>query len=151
VKLALVLVAAVTLVSCGRSNIDTKEAVRKGVIDYLEKRKSQTGLDVSLMNVDVSNVTFEKNEARATVTFQPKDTKTGAGGMSMTYVLERRGDQWVVKGRQESGANPHGGGMPMPGSGAMGSAPGGAMPQMPPNHPPMGAGAGTESKSPETK
>ena len=50
-----------------QNNIDNKEAVRKGVVDYLDKRKSQTGLDMSLMNVEVTNVTFEKNEARATV------------------------------------------------------------------------------------
>ena len=148
VKLVLPLIAALLLVSCGRGDINSKEAVRKGVVDYLEKRKAQTGLEMNLMNVEVTNVTFDKNEAHATVSFKPKDTKTGAAGMSMSYVLERRGDQWVVKGRQESGMSPHGGTPPMPASGATG-APGGALPQtpqLPPNHPPMGGGSETPKK-----
>jgi hypothetical protein len=120
------------IVSCARHDIDNKEAVRKGVVDYLEKRKSQTGLDMGLMNVEVTNVSFEKNEARATVAFRPKDAR--AGGMSMNYVLERKGDEWVVKGRQESGLSPHGGAAA---SGAIGgSAQPGDLPSMPLNHPP---------------
>ena len=69
-RILVALMAALLAVSCGRNNIDNKEAVRKGVVDYLDKRKSQTGLDMSLMNVEVTNVTFEKNEARATVAFR---------------------------------------------------------------------------------
>jgi hypothetical protein len=69
VKLVLPLVAALLLCSCGRHNIDNKEAVRKGVVEYLDKRKGQTGLDMNLMNVEVTNVNFDKNEARATVAF----------------------------------------------------------------------------------
>jgi hypothetical protein len=116
--------AAVLLCGCSR-NIDNKEAVRQGVIDYLNNRTSQTGLDMKLMNVDVSSVTFTNNEANATVSFQPKGG--GAQGMAMNYVLERRGDKWVVKGRKESGVNPHGGqaAPAMPGEGAL-----------PPGHPP---------------
>lgn len=127
VKLALPLVAAILLWSCGRSTTDNKNAVRQGVVDYLEKRKGQTGLDMNLMNVEVTNVTFNNNEARATVAFRAKDGKAG-GGMNMSYVLERKDDKWVVKGRQESGMSPHGGG-------ALPGAPGG-MPAMPLNHPP---------------
>jgi hypothetical protein len=80
------------------------------------------------MNVEVANVTFQGNEAKASISFKPKGSDAG-GGMTMSYTLERRGADWVVKGRQESGANPHGGSV----------MPGGAMPgaQMPPNHPPV--------------
>jgi hypothetical protein len=131
VKLVLPLVAALLLCSCGRHNIDNKEAVRKGVVEYLDKRKGQTGLDMNLMNVEVTNVNFDKNEARATVAFRSKDGSAG-GGMSMNYVLERKDDKWVVKGRQESGMSPHGGG-------AIPGATSGEMPAMPLNHPPTQA------------
>ena len=130
-RILVALAAALLTVSCARHGIDNKEAVRKGVVDYLEKRKSQTGLDMALMNVEVTNVSFEKNEARATVAFRPKDGR--AGGMSMNYVLERKDDQWEVKGRQESGLSPHAGAAA---SGAMGSTPPGDLPAMPLNHPP---------------
>jgi hypothetical protein len=131
VRILVALAAALLTFSCARHDIDNKEAVRKGVVDYLEKRKSQTGLDMGLMNLEVTNVSFEKNEARATVAFRPKDGR--AGSMSMNYVLERKGDQWVVKGRQESGLNPHGGAAT---PGAMGSPAPGDLPSMPLNHPP---------------
>ncbi len=140
-RILLALAAALLAVSCGRNNIDNKEAVRKGVVDYLEKRKSQTGLDMTLMNVEVTNVSFEKNEARATVAFRPKDGR--AGGMSMNYVLERKDNQWVVKGRQESGMSPHAG---TAAPGAMGSTPGAEMPAMPLNHPPTAPPPPADSK-----
>lgn len=117
--------AALLLSGCSR-DINNNEAVRQGVVDYLNKRTGQTGLDMKLMDVSVSNVTFQKNEAMATVSFQPKGG--GTGGMSMNYVLERSGSQWVVKGRKESGMNPHGN-QPLP----EGQAPAGSLP---PGHPP---------------
>lgn len=124
-----VLAATLLFFGCSR-NIDNKEAVRQGVLDYLNKRREQTGLDMKLMNVDVSNVSFRRNEATATISFQPKTG--GTSGMSMNYVLERSGNQWVVKGRKESGVNPHGAdglpGQAMPSAGE----PSGALP---PGHP----------------
>ena len=54
--------------------------------------------------------------------------------MAMSYVLERRGDQWVVKGRQDSGS--HSGGKRCPARCRVECrrAPG----ALPPNHPPVG-------------
>ena len=129
------------LVGCNKGNIDTKEAVRQGVIDYLASRQN---LNVSSMNVEVTSVTFKENEADATVSFAPK----GAGGgqpVSIPYTLERKGSRWVVK-PHAAGGSPHGGGMPggMPPGGSMpsGENPHGAMPPaggetgtMPPGHP----------------
>jgi hypothetical protein len=122
-----VFLAALLAPGCAR-DINNNEAVRKGVVDYLNKRKGQTGLDMTLMNVAVSNVTFQNNEASAMVSFQPK--AGGTQGMSMNYVLERKGSEWVVKGRKESGVNPHGAqGTPE----AMPADPSGALPA---GHPP---------------
>ena len=125
------------LVGCNKGSIDTKEAVRQGVIDYLASRQN---LNVSSMNVDVSSVTFKENEADAMVSFAPK----GAGGqpVSIPYTLERKGNRWVVKPRT-GGGSPHGGGAMPPGM-PSGENPHGAMPPggaespggaMPPGHP----------------
>ena len=132
------LLAALLLSGCSR-NIDTKEAVRTGVMDYLNKKRESTGLDMTRMNIEISDVKFNKDEAVAVVSFLPKDSK--AGGMSMNYQLERQGGKWVVKGRKESGANPHGGTTAVPG---MPEGMGGGMPEgmgggMPAGHPPMPA------------
>ena len=124
-------------IGCSR-DINNKDAVRQGVVDYLTKRKAETGLDMNLMNVEVANVTFQNNEAKASISFKPKGSDAG-GGMTMSYTLERQGAKWVVKGRQESGMAPHGGGAAPGGAMPGGAMPGGAAPgaQMPPNHPPV--------------
>src|SRR5208282_6082574 len=112
-----------------KKDIQSKEAVRQGVMNYLSKRS-----DLLSMDVNVTSVDFNKEEATATVRFQAKGNNTPAGSMTMQYVLERKSDQWVVKGRAGSG-NPHGV-MPQEGAGSMG-----AMPQtMPPGHPAVPSG-----------
>jgi hypothetical protein len=125
------------LAGCNKGNIDTKEAVRQAVIDYLAGRQN---INISSMNVEVTSVTFKENEANAMVTFAPKG---GGGGQPfpIPYTLERKGNRWVVKPRA-SGQNPHGGAAPSgegtpagempPGHPGVGGAPGG---QMPPGHP----------------
>jgi hypothetical protein len=125
------LAVAILLISACSKPAQNTEAVRQGVIDYLSARKEQTGLDMNLMQVDVTSVAFQKDEARATVYIRPK---SGAeGGMQFNYTLERKGSKWAVKGRTENGVNPHGGGaqkdMPAPGS----------APALPPGHPPVGS------------
>ena len=113
-------VAALVLAACSK-NIQNTEAVKQGVVDYLKERAPTMGLDMSAMDVNVDAVSFEKDVARANVSFVPKGMP-GAGGMTMDYVLERKGDKWAVKGRQVSPTNSHGD-QPLPES-------------MPPGHPP---------------
>jgi hypothetical protein len=140
-----VLAAALFLSGCGRA-VDSKEAVRQGVLDHLSTR---AGLDLKSMQVDVVSVSFRQNEADAVVSFQPKGSPGPSAGMQMQYTLEKKGGRWVVKVKRESGMSPHGGGAPGP---AMppGHPPGGAMPPggagtpggaMPPGHPPAGKSA----------
>ncbi len=127
--------AALLVSGCGR-NIDNKDAVRTGVMDYLNKKKESTGLDMTRMNIEISDVKFNKDEATAVVSFLPKDSTTG--GMSMNYQLERQGAKWVVKGRKEGASNPHGGTTAVPGGMPQGMgepATGG----MPAGHPPAAA------------
>ena len=101
----------VLLAACSK-DIQTTEAVRQSILDDLQQRKGTTGVDPALLDVNVGAVSFEKDQARASVSFSPKSAP-GAGGMNMTYVLERQGAKWMVKGRQVGGANPHGAqGMP---------------------------------------
>jgi len=118
-KLALV-TSVVILAACSR-DIQNTEAVRQGVVDYLQQRTAETGLDVNSLVVTVSSVSFEKDVARATVAFSPKSAP-GVTGMSMNYVLDRKGDKWVVKGRQVNPGGAHGAG------------------EMPPGHPTTGTG-----------
>ncbi|MGH9559179.1 MAG: hypothetical protein ACRD30_08050, partial [Bryobacteraceae bacterium] len=113
------LVAAAILVAACSLNIQNADAVKQGVIDYLRARSAQTGLDVNTMQLDVTSVSFGKDQARATIYFKPKD---GQGGMQMDYTLDRKGNKWVVRGHAENSANPHGSQMQFQ--------------ELPPGHPP---------------
>jgi|SRR5690349_23707222 len=117
------------LAACAQKNIENKESIRQAVIEYLKARQAQTGLDMSTMDVNVTAMTFERDTARATVDFR---VKGGDAGMQFNYTLDRKGDKWVVQGRQDSGQG-HGGVLPGadPGTGASPNAPG----QLPPGHP----------------
>lgn len=125
---------AVLLIGC-RRDIQNTAAVRQGILDYLAKRP-----DLVAMDVNVASVAFRKDEADATVYFRAKDGPAG-NGMEMNYILERKGNQWVVKGRAGSGAagNPHG--TAGPNSRPAGENPHGFSPQgapaLPPGHPPL--------------
>jgi hypothetical protein len=92
------------------------------------------------MDVSIADVIYRQDEATATVHFQAKGSNTQGSGMDMRYVLERKGNDWVVKGR--AGGEAHGQGMGAspgaPQSASPSSQPSsiGAMPQtLPPGHP----------------
>lgn len=98
-----VLVATLLLGAC-KKDIQTEDAVRQGILNYLSKRS-----DLSSMDVTVTKVAFRQNEADATVHFQAKNSNAPGTGLDMGYVLERKGSEWVVKGR--AAGMGHGGAM----------------------------------------
>jgi hypothetical protein len=114
------------LLACS-ADIQNKEAVKSGIVKHLSERKN-LDLDMSAMNVEVTSVTFRKDEAEAVISFAPKGAPA-AQGMSMKYTLERKGNEWAVKGRAAAGGMGHGGA----------AAP--AAGELPPGHPPAAGGA----------
>ena len=114
-------------------------------MDYLSGRS----LNVGSMDVNVTSVQFNGNQAEALVSFTPKGGSPEAG-MSMRYELAQKGNGWVVVGRKDSGQNPHGGAA-MPGSPNPHGA--GTMPQGNPHEgmamPQGGPGAGGSMPSPQ--
>ncbi len=135
-RLTIVTVAlglSITVLGGCKRNIQNTEAVRQGVLAYLSKRSDLLSMDVS-----ITNVTYSQNEATATVHLQAKGSNIAGSGMDMRYLLERKGNDWVVKGR--AGGDAHGQGMGGP-AGAQPGGPGsiGGMPQTPPPGHPGGA------------
>jgi len=139
------------MLSACKTGMQSKDAVRQGVLDYLASRPN---LSMGGMNVDVTAVAFKDNEAEATVTFTPKGGPAG-GGMTMHYTLEQKNNKWAVKSKADTGGNPHGAGQAMPGVGAANphgagqAMPGGAVDMerpggagMPPGHGAAGAPKG---------
>jgi hypothetical protein len=119
--------AVCLLVTGCQKAVQSREAVEKGVTEYLENR---AGLDIKSMDVKISSVSFRAKEAEATVHFQAKGSTDPAGSMQMRYVLEQKDGKWVVKGR--SGMSEHG--SPSPGGGG----------GLPPGHPPTPATGGSK-------
>jgi hypothetical protein len=117
---ALILIT-LTAAGCGK-NIQNPDAVKQGVMDYLKERASTMGLNMDAMDATVNSVSFEKDVARAAVMFSVKGAP--GGGMSMEYVLDRKGDKWVVRSKQMSSP---------PAGGPSGASPADALP---PGHPP---------------
>jgi hypothetical protein len=108
-------------------------------MEDLQARQAKTGVDLSSMRIEVPSVTFNRDEARASVSFLPKG---GQGGMQMPYTLTRKGDKWVVTERgapHAAQALPEGGsGQPLPaGHPSVGAIPGGQPSdgQLPAGHP----------------
>jgi hypothetical protein len=104
------------LAACNRGT-PTKDAIRQGVLDHL----AGSSLNLAAMEMDVTSVQANGNNADVTVTFWPKGA-TAAQGMALHYRMQEKGSRWSVVGIQDSGhagatppgvSNPHGaGGMP---------------------------------------
>jgi hypothetical protein len=122
----------ICLAGCNRG-VQNKDAVRQGVLDHL----AQVQLNVASMNVEVTSVQFNGNQAEATVSFTPKGA-SGAPGMSMRYQLEQKDGRWVVMGRKDAGASPHGGGAMPPAAPGMENPHGGGKMPSPEDLPPAG-------------
>jgi hypothetical protein len=121
------LVAGLLLLSACSADIQNKEAVKQGVVKHLNERKN-LDLDMSAMNVEIASVTFRKDEAEAVISFAPKGAPASQG-MTMKYILERKGNEWAVKGRAPAGGAAHG------------ADPTGSAGELPPGHPPAQSGA----------
>jgi hypothetical protein len=126
VKSAALCLAALLLAGCSK-NIDTTEAVRDGVIKDISSKKT---VDINTMDVTVDSVSFREKEADAIVSFTPKGMPHSQS-MSMSYALERQGDEWHIKSRAM--VTPHD--QEAPGQSPHGQVPQG---QLPPGHPGTG-------------
>jgi hypothetical protein len=116
-----------------KSKPDDQQAIRTGVINYLNSLKS---LNVSAMDIAITQTTMNGNQAEAKVEVRPKGSAGGDASMQLTYNLEKRGEEWVVVKSQ-----PSGGTMQHPGPGQM---PAGGT--MPPGHPNVSSG-GAQTQS----
>jgi hypothetical protein len=126
-KWALCGLAAILLTAGCSRNVDTPEAVKRGVITDLSKK-----MDVQNMDVSVDSVSFRDREADAVVSFAPKGAPRQQG-MSMRYHMRRSGDEWHIASRStgdlQRHSQPNGAGQQ---SGAQGNG------SLPAGHPPVG-------------
>ncbi|HTA60679.1 MAG TPA: hypothetical protein VK805_21170 [Candidatus Baltobacteraceae bacterium] len=129
-----VLLGAMVLFAVGcKPRSDEKEAIRAGVIKHLAALNM---LDMSKMDVNVTQATINGNQAQAQVEIRAKGADSAGNAMQIGYAMEKHGAEWVVL--KSTGMS---GGMQHPGPGE--APPAGTTPgAMPPGHPNVRGGSG---------
>jgi len=131
--LAVLLGAIVLFAVACKPKSDQKEAIRAGVVKHLAALNM---LDMSKMDVNVTQATINGNQAQAQVEIRVKGGDSAGNAMQIGYAMEKHGEEWVVL--KSTGM---GGGMQHPGPGE--APPAGTMPgAMPPGHPNVTGGSG---------
>jgi hypothetical protein len=136
---------------CQKQETDA-DGIRSGINQHLASLKT---LNLTAMDMNITNVSVQGNQAQARVEFKPKAGAPQGAGMQVAYSLEKQNGLWVVQNSQ-----PAGGSIQHPGPGesphmnaaspSSGSLPnfrdlvpgGGGSSDLPPGHPPIN-GQGT--------
>jgi len=133
---------------CNKQESDA-DGIRQGINQHLTSLKT---LNLSAMDMNVTNVSIQGNEAQAQVEFRPKSGGPPGAGMQVSYALEKQNGLWVVQNSHPAGGsiqhpgpgeNPHMNGN-TPSSGSLPNfrelVPGGDNSSaLPPGHPPLNA------------
>ena len=126
--LAALLGASLLFAGACKSKVDEKEAIRAGIVNYLASLKT---LNVSAMDINVTQASVNGNQAQAQVEIRLKNSPPDGASMKLSYNLEKRHEEWaVVKSQPAGGTLQH----PPPGEMPAGG--------LPPGHPNVNGSAG---------
>jgi hypothetical protein len=140
---------------CKKQESDA-DAIRSGINQHLASLKS---LNLGAMDMNVTNVSIQGNQAQVQVEFKPKTGGAPGAGMQVAYSMEKQNGLWVVQNSQPSGGSIQ---HPKPGenpptneaSPSTGSMPnfrdlvpgGGNSKPLPPGHPPLNSQGNAPAK-----
>jgi hypothetical protein len=141
-----VLGVLVLFAGCKKQESDA-DAIRSGINQHLTSLKT---LNLGAIDMNITNVSVQGNQAQAQVEFKPKTGTPQGTGMQVAYSLEKQNGVWVVQNTQTAGGSiQHPGPGENPPAGATspsdGSMPnfrdlvpgGGTSGALPPGHPPV--------------
>jgi hypothetical protein len=143
----------VLLAGCKKQESDA-DAIRSGINQHLTSLKT---LNLEAMDMNITNVSIQGNQAQAQVEFKPKGGAPQGAGMQVAYSLEKQNGMWIVQSTQAAGGsiqhpapgeNPHMNGT-SPSSDSMPNfrdlVPGGGNSNaLPPGHPPINGQGNTQ-------
>jgi len=94
-KFYVVFVAAafVAIAGCQKQQKTPSDAIRDGIRLHLTSLKT---LNLSAMDMNVTNVSITGDTAQALVEYIPKTGAPAGAAMRVSYSMEKRGEQWVV-------------------------------------------------------
>jgi len=138
---------------CKKQESDA-DAIRSGINQHLASLKT---LNLGAMDMNITNVSIQGNQAQAQVEFKPKTGAPQGAGMQVAYSLQKQNGLWIVQNTQPAGGsiqhpgpgeNPHMNGT-SPSSGSMPNfrdlVPGsGNSNSLPPGHPPINGQGNTQ-------
>jgi hypothetical protein len=84
--------AILAVAGCKKQSSDT-DAIRAGIVEHLTSLKT---LNLSAMDIHVTSVDIQGNQAQARVEFRPKAGAPPGAGMQVSYALEKEKGDWVV-------------------------------------------------------
>jgi len=143
----------VLFAGCKKQESDA-DAIRSGINQHLASLKT---LNLGAMDMDITNVSIQGNQAQAQVEFKPKTGGPPGAGMQVAYSLQKQNGLWMVQNTQPAGGsiqhpapgeNPHMN-TASPSSGSMPNfrdlVPGGGSSNaLPPGHPPISPQGNTQ-------
>jgi len=146
---------------CNHTASDT-DAIRAGVMQHL---RGLGTLNLDAMDVNITNVSINGNQAHADVEFRPKTGGSPDARMQVVYNLEKRDGAWVVlKSESAGGTINHPAPGQNPAQGQIGQPCGvpalndllnhatvPAQGALPPGHPPINSQSGAQAQAPPKK
>jgi hypothetical protein len=107
------LAGIVSMAGCHYEKKNVSDDIREGIRQHLSSLKT---LNLSAMDINVTNVAVNGNTAEAQVEYTPKTGAPPGAGMRVSYSLEKQGEHWVVVktnalggaiNHPDPGTNPH--------------------------------------------
>jgi hypothetical protein len=100
-----------------KKQVSDADAIRSGINQHLASLKT---LNLDAMDMNVTSVSIQGDQAQAQVEFKPKGGAPQGTGMQVAYVLQKQNGAWVVQNSQATaGAMQH----PGPGENPQAGAP----------------------------
>ena len=91
----------VLFAGCKKQESDA-DAIRSGINQHLASLKT---LNLGAMDMNITNVSIQGNQAQAQVEFKPKTGAPQGAGMQVAYSLEKQNGLWVVQNTQPAGGS----------------------------------------------
>jgi len=86
---------------CKKQQSDA-DAIRSGINQHLASLQT---LNLGAMDMNITNVSIQGNQANAQVEFKPKGGAPDGAGMQVAYSLEKQNGLWVVQNSQPLGGS----------------------------------------------
>jgi hypothetical protein len=94
------LLAMVVFVAGCKKQESDSDSIRAGINQHLS---SLSTLNLGAMDMSVTNISIQGNQAQAQVEFRPKTGAPQGAGMRVAYSLAKQDGKWVVQTTQPAG------------------------------------------------